>query len=317
MADALSSTVGARSRELPQPASLDAMYAKLDAQRVAAIIAFWRTSAICLLLLPIVFVPTAAIIIVMVEHPAGSVLADFSAAFRLRLEAIAQPALFGSFAWILLGLFLLGRYFVRRGRQPCWDYVRSYKSQVLQSVCDMHFPGLSFDPSGYVGYDEFDATRLFAYGSDEYLSEDYFSGRVGETDVAFAEVTAKRERKRWHDGRRKTYYDTFFRGLVFVADFHKHFHSTTRLVPRDAKLAKVRGQNPVTLEDPEFEETFATVSTDQVDVRYVLSTSMARRFVDLSRRFPRMRALFKDEKLLLALPSKRDKFEPSLSNLTR
>ena len=68
----------------------------------------------------------------------------------------------------------------------------------------------------------------------------------------------------------------------------------------------------MTMEDPEFEETFITVSTDQVDARYVLSTSMVARFVDLSRRIPGMRALFKDEKLVLALPSNRDRFEPSL-----
>jgi len=66
------------------------------------------------------------------------------------------------------------------------------------------------------------------------------------------------------------------------------------------------------MEDPDFEETFITVSTDQVDARYVLSSSMVERFVNLNRRFPGMRALFNNERLVLVLPSQRNRFEPSL-----
>ena len=79
----------------------------------------------------------------------------------------------------------------------------------------------------------------------------------------------------------------------------------------------MRGERPVTLEDPEFEEIFTTVSTDQIDARYVLSTSTVRRFVELNRRFPGMRALFRDEQLVLALPGSRDLFEPSLYRRAR
>ena len=229
-----------------------------------------------------------------------------------RVEPYIEWILPAAAIWLFAGLFLLGRLFVRKARRPQWAYIRDYKSRVFKHLCDAHFPGLSFDPKGYVGYDEFDSTRLFPYTSDEYRSSDYFSGLAGKTNVSFAEVYAKRERKRFSDGSIETYLDEFFRGLVFIADFHKHFHSTTRLLPRGEKVARVRGQQPVTLEDPEFEETFATFSTDQVDARYVLSTSMALRFMELNRRFPGLRALFKDEKLVLALPSNRDRFEPSL-----
>ena len=295
----------------------EAVYDSLETQRLAAIKAFWLTTIICLLLLPLVVLPLAVSIFAMVDHPSGTAFAALAQPGRELIEPYVQPVFLGSSVWLFVGLFLAGRHFVRHGRQPVWDYTRSFKSVVLNHLCEVHFPGLSYDPKGYVGYDEFDATNLFAYTSDEYRSEDFFGGRSGKTDIHFAEVTAKRARKRFSKGSIETYYDEFFRGLVFVADFHKHFHSNTRLVPRDEKLKKVRGERPVTMEDPEFEEIFATVSTDQADAHYVLSTAMVRRFVELNQRFPGMRALFRDEKLVLALPGDRDLFEPSLYRRAR
>lgn len=318
MASATTATANGQASVVTRsPESMEAVFVKLEAQRMAAIRAFWFTTIICVLLIPLAVLPLAGTMFVMVEHPDNPALAALANPARQLIEPYAEPVLLGSVVWMLASLFLLGRMFARYARQPGWDYIRDYKRSVFNHLCAVHFPGLSYDPKGYIGYDTFDATRLFAYTSDVYRSEDFFGGRTGKTDIHFAEVVAERKRRRFQDGSIETYYDEFFRGLVFVADFHKHFHSSTRLVPRKEKLARVRGQRPVTMEDPEFEEIFATVSTDQVDVRYVLSTGMVRRFVKLNRRFPGMRALFAGEKLVLALPWNRDLFEPSLYQRAR
>ncbi len=297
--------------------AMEALYDGLETQRLAAIKAFWFAALVSLLVLSLAALPLAGSMFVMVDHPPDTAMAALARPARPLLEPYLQPVLLGASVWLFGGLYFAGRYFVQRGRQPVWDYVRSFKAVVLNHVCKLHFPGLSYDPKGYVGYDEFDSTNLFASTSDEYRSEDFFGGRSKKTDIHFAEVVAKRERKHFSNGSFETYYDEFFRGLVFIADFHKHFHSVTRLIPRGEKLKKVRGERPVTMEDPEFEAIFATVSTDQVDARYVLSTSMVRRFVDLNKRFPGMRALFRNEKLVLALPRNRDLFEPSLYRRAR
>ena len=298
-------------------AAMETVYDGLETQRLSAIKAFWLAALVSVLLLPLAALPLAGSMIVMVDHPPDTALAALANPAKALLEPYIQPVLLGASLWFFVGLYLAGRYFVRYGRQPVWDYIRSCKAVVLNHICTLHFPGLRYDPKGYVGYDEFDATNLFAHASDVYRSEDFFSGQSGKTDIHFAEVVAERERKRFSKGSFETYYEEFFNGLVFVADFHKHFHSNTRLIPRGEKLKKVRGEQPVTMEDPEFEEIFATVSTDQVDARYVLSTAMIRRFVDLNKRFPGMRALFRDEKLVLALPGNRDLFEPSLYRRAR
>ena len=171
---------------------------------------------------------------------------------------------------------------------------------------------MEYEPGVGMDYRIFDGSTLFAFESTEYFSEDRFSGNWGSTDVVFAEAVAKRQRKRLTLKGFKTVTETYFRGLIFIADFHKHFHGTTRLVPQGEGAEKVRPEKPVQLESPHFDARFETSASNQVEVRYLLTTSMLERFVELERRFPKLRARFHDESLMLLLPSSLDRFEPSL-----
>lgn len=288
------------------------IYQTLEQQRVAAIKVVWLSRLISFCFLPLVFLPFVVLGFAMIKDQSSGRLA----ALAQQLQALIQPnfnlVLLFCLGWLLAGGWLLGRYFRRRGLQPGWDYLQRYKTEVFANLCEQHFPELRYDPKGYIGYDIFDALQLFEHTSDWYRSEDYFSGRQGKTDVRFAEVHAKRERTRMRDGRLEKYNETFFHGLVFIADFHKHFHCTARLVPTRQKLPKVRGQAQVVLEDPDFQERFQTVASDQTDIRYLLSTSMMQRFMHLARRYPNFRARFADDELTLVLPDQREHFEPSL-----
>ena len=224
MADVATAAVSDRGAETLEPSdSMPVVYAKLEAERVAAVKAFWFTAMKCLLASPLTMLPGALMVFLMIDHPSGTTFASLARSGRLWIEPFAPYALLGSVAWFFLGVFLLSRFFVRRGRQPGWDYIRSFKSAVLNHVCAVHFPGLSYDPKRYIGYDEFDATKLFAYTSDEYSSEDYFGGRIDKTDVCFAEVVAKRERRYFDDGRIKTYLDEFFHGFGVCCRFSQAF----------------------------------------------------------------------------------------------
>jgi len=99
---------------------------------------------------------------------------------------------------------------------------------------------------------------------------------------------------------------------VFSADFHKDFRSTTRLLPKGADRNRLAVEDAAELEDPSFGAVFDTLTTDQVDVRYVLSPSLMERLTALAARFRGLRALFADGRLLLLLPTSRNRFEASL-----
>jgi hypothetical protein len=210
--------------------------------------------------------------------------------------------------WIFGAVWAWRRFIVRPRNEYLWEH----KRRVLTELCATHFPGISYQPGGGMPWKLLDDSGLFPFNCDVYSSEDRFEGRWGATDVCFSEATAQRERKRGWGENRETVHETYFRGIVFSADFHKHFHSTTRIVPKGAECRPMRNEERATLEDPEFERTFDTRTTDQVDVRYVLTPSMLERLTALNTRFRGLRARFHGERLLLLLPTERNRFEPSL-----
>ena len=68
------------------------------------------------------------------------------------------------------------------------------------------------------------------------------------------------------------------------------------------------------LEDPEFEKEFVVYGTDQIEARYVLSTSMVRRILELKQEWKTdLRLSFLDNSVYLAITDSRDLFEPNLN----
>jgi hypothetical protein len=87
----------------------------------------------------------------------------------------------------------------------------------------------------------------------------------------------------------------FFRGLYFVADFHKHFRGHTVVRPTDGDAdpderlttrdgVSIERLEQVHLEDPELESLYNVYGTDQQQARYILSTSMMERVKDFRKR---------------------------------
>jgi hypothetical protein len=104
-----------------------------------------------------------------------------------------------------------------------------------------------------------------------------------------------------------------FVGMFAIVDFNKKFDGHTVVLPdvmekRAGYLAKnfqnlnmARGQL-VHLEDTEFENNFMVYSTDQVEARYILSTSLMERITQLKRKIDRPILLsFNKNKLYLGV----------------
>ena len=67
----------------------------------------------------------------------------------------------------------------------------------------------------------------------------------------------------------------------------------------------------VKLEDPEFEKHFVVYSKDQIEARYILSTSLMRRIVDFKKKTKKdIHLSFVGSKVYVAISYVRDLFEP-------
>ncbi|HHP7243203.1 MAG TPA: DUF3137 domain-containing protein [Elainellaceae cyanobacterium] len=236
----------------------------------------------------------------------------------------------------LLSLFLLGLLphlvvggaviyiFIYRG--VIKNYRREFKHKIIRQIVQF------FDPSGNLTYSlhpvgqsnrgAFISSWLFQKSApDRFKEEDCVGGNWGDTTIFFSEIHAEKE-VRDGDGDRE--YRTIFKGLFFQANFNKSFNGRTIIIPDVAErwfgglgkafqsINQTRGEL-IQLEDPEFERLFAVYGSDQIEARYILSTSLMRRLVELREKVNcDLSVAFVANQIYIAIRSRQDFFEPRI-----
>ncbi len=239
-------------------------------------------------------------------------------AVGLFVQSIELPGI----AFIIAALIYGSVYYLKFQK-----YKGEFKQKVLPVIIKSINPGLKYNPHDCISKSAFKASKIFQRRVDRYKGEDYFIGMVDKTHVEFSELHAEERHKSTDSkGRTKTTYVTIFKGLFMIADFHKHFHGHTIVLPDTAEKAfggwlgkklqswNVSRDDLVNMEDPEFEKEFVVYSDDQVEARYILSTSMMRRILELKHKFKcGIYLSFLDSKVYIAIYSNKNMLEPKLS----
>ena len=242
----------------------------------------------------------------------GIVVTGVLLAFLLASVHSAAP-LITLFA-TLVGVFVCHFVFFGSSKK---SYQASFKEKVVAQATKALAPEISFQPSHHVSREWFVQSGLFTR-PDRYDGEDYFSGKIGKTDLFFSEIHAQQKHTTTDSkGNRKTHYTTIFRGLFLVADFNKEFHTQVTIAPDvlesfgflGKKLQGIGGKVQ-RLENVDFEKLFVVRSADPVEARYILTPAMQERFLELSHKWsPKLRASFQDSLVILALPLSGNWFE--------
>lgn len=233
------------------------------------------------------------------------------AAIRAPLLAPIVVVATGAAILVLAWMWFTGRNRIRD----------EYKHVVVNTVLAQHYPGVRFIPEGGISPENFARSGLFP-DPDTYKTEDGFGGTIGSTELTFGEVHTQDRRQSGKNSHMVTTFD----GLFLVADFHKHFHGSTRVLPDKAQRLfgaageLVQGFRPgmseqlVNLENPDFERAFKTVSTDQVEARYILSPAMMERILSLHSRWgSELRLSFRGSLVFIAIDVRRNLFDPGLA----
>lgn len=106
-----------------------------------------------------------------------------------------------------------------------------------------------------------------------------------------------------------------FKGLVIEFDMNKSFNGHTIFIDKSeaGKSVPVDNSkfNKIDLESVEFNKKYSVYSTDQIEARYLLTSSMIERLLNLEFAFNAkyIRGSFKDNKLLLIIHTNRDMLE--------
>jgi len=229
----------------------------------------------------------------------------------LALKLSDQFAVFAAISGLVVWYAVFA--FLTRG------YVSNFKTGVIDKIVKFIDDKLVYSKFGKVSQELFSMSRIYNQRIDIYRGDDYVSGMLGRTRVEFSEIHVLYETR---DSKGRRHEHTVFKGLFFVGDFNKRFKGNTVVLPDTAEklLGHVgtflQSKNPargqlVKLEDPDFEKLFVVYGNDQIEARYILSTSLMKRIVDFQKKTGRRISLsFVGSRVFVAVPYRRDLFEP-------
>lgn len=172
-------------------------------------------------------------------------------------------------------------------------YKSSFKTNVVGAALKEISETLTIAPKSGLPKYEFISSDLFSTEPDRYKTEDMISGVNEKTSFYFAEVHAEYKTERQDkNGSTSTTWHDIFKGIIFVADFNKNFDTATIVRPKSfgnsvrswfsKNVFNINSTQVVQLENTDFDNTFVTYSSDQIEARYILTPALMERILDLN-----------------------------------
>lgn len=220
-------------------------------------------------------------------------------------------------------LLIAGIVLYTKANEKFSDYRHSFKQNVVALILKEIDQSLELDYTRGLSENDFIYSQLFSKEPDRYRSEDQVSGIAGKTKFSFSELHAEYKTVTQTKNGRQEHWHTILKGIVFYADFNKHFNGVTVVRPKDMGTAlgawisktiplfSASSKELVQLENPDFVKEFVTYSTDQVEARYILTPALMERLCELNRRCSDAISLsFIGSHVFIAFPLSKDYFEP-------
>lgn len=245
-------------------------------------------------------------------------------AVALGVLCLALLLVIGFFAVIAIVGLVTGWIFLYKRLTAGFE--SDFKNLVIRKIVSFLSTELTYFPDGQIDEAAYLETGIFPRTPDRYRGDDLVQGTLDKTALRFSEIHSEyKTETRDSKGNRQTRWVTIFRGLFFIADFQKDFQGRTLVLPDAAEklFGKLLGQmfqswnkgrgELVKLEDPDFEKAFVVYATDQIEARYVLSTSLIRRIMDfVAKTRKEIHLSFFKSKVAVAVTYPRALFEPGI-----
>ena len=152
----------------------------------------------------------------------------------------------------------------------------NFREAVIPWIIPLVDPGLKYDATKKMMARYYKESRLYR-NYDHYSGDDLFYGTYRGVHLKFSRLLTEHCTK----GDKSTEYHDIFRGIFFVVEFNKEFHSLTLVKPDKIEgtlgrgissfFQKIDTSQPgklIRMENPEFEKAFVITTTDEVEARY-------------------------------------------------
>lgn len=195
-----------------------------------------------------------------------------------------------------------------------------FKDELIEKLVFFVDDGLHYSKNNYIREYEYRKSYLFPQDIDRYSGDDYVHGKVDSVDIQFSEIHSEVKKK---TQKGKTYWQTVFRGLMFISDFNKNFKGKTVVLPDKSERFfgsfshffqsfNSRGEL-IKLDNPEFEREFTVYSDDQIESRYILSHALMQSILEYKKLVGNnMYISFVGSNIYIAIGFKEKLFEPKI-----
>ena len=240
------------------------------------------------------------------------------------LASLAKENLVGFEFLIFLGIASVGLIgFIYKYLSA--DYIQSFKDQIIKPLIYEIDPSLHYLKNNHVSSYQFQASQLFST-PDRLRGNDHIKGVIDGVKIEFSDLHAQKKHK---DSKGRTSWSTIFEGLFIISEFPKHFHGKTFILPDSAQKTFgsllgnwlqsknfMRGEL-VKMDDVAFEREFVVYSEDQIEARYLLSSSLMQKILELKHKSAHPLSIaFVGNHIYIAIEYGKDLFEPTfLSSL--
>jgi hypothetical protein len=176
---------------------------------------------------------------------------------------------------------------------------------------------LNYTPKGFIPRTTFQQSGIFLNKINKYNGDDLISGKIDKTEIIFSEIHAQEMSGSGKDRKLKT----IFRGIFFVADFHKDFSGKTFVLTDVAQrflgaFGEMMQRNNmvrpelVKMENVTFEKEFVVYGTDQVEARYIITPVLMEKMLEIESKFKNAQFSFVNSCVYISIPLKQEMFEP-------
>lgn len=200
----------------------------------------------------------------------------------------------------------------RKANTPKGEYQNVsylYKNNVVRKVINFCDSSFHYGIQEYVSPGALFGSGMFVDKEYDLTGSDLIRGVYEGVAFDFSDITMSIPRAIALKDEDKD--KIIFNGSFFVAEFNKRFKNPVFVYPRKKYMNYLQREGEeVRLESPEFARLFTVFSPDQIEARYILSTSLMARIERLTEIMgDRLHIVFANNNVYIANNNNEDRFE--------
>jgi len=221
----------------------------------------------------------------------------------------ATTALAIGMSLYVVGFFFFGfsMLYILTSAGKYTEYAKLYKEKILSKMLLLVDSEINYEAENFIPVEVANSSGLFVQSYTDVTGEDLFY----TNDYKLSELSYK-YKKTTSDGD-KTAHD---RGLLYMSSFNKSLKNVTYLKSKFTPfyMGNIQGVkcSKVNLESVDFDSLFDVFSSDEVEARYIFSSSLMDKLVEYNKIYKlNLRMAFKENSFFIKISQQRNMFNPT------